>query len=54
MDVNYKGRPPGFNKFTEHKEFLQLLKKNKIDPIWIKNKTLTQYTKRIEEKRAQL
>ena len=54
MEVNYKDKPPGFNMFSDHKEFLQLLKMNKIDPVWVKNKTLSQYTKRMEEKRAQL
>ena len=44
MELNYKGEPAGFNMYKERKEFLEMLRKNNIDPVWVKNKSLIQFT----------
>lgn len=54
MDFDYKGAPEGPNMYKSRKEFIQLLRKNNIDPLWIKNKSLVQFTEKLEEKRADL
>lgn len=44
MEVNFKGAPPGFNMYKDRKEFLEKLKRNNVDPIWVKNKSLKLFT----------